>query len=237
MSAPGGHDLGSVNPWPGGPRPAVESAVGGTVADRITAILREEILLGHYSRGSRLDLDGLAERFGTSRTPVREALFILSQEGLAHVAQRSRVTVIGLTPQDVRDNFDVMAVLSGVAAKWAAYRMDDAARTQITKAWARISSASEQDDLVRLSWDFHREINLASGSKSLINQLRHAGRLVPRTFFELVPDQIGCSRVEHDEIFTALVAGDGDGAGTVTEHHFRNAGRSLAARLEAAVGF
>ncbi|MBR7194623.1 GntR family transcriptional regulator [Gordonia sp. SCSIO 19800] len=237
MSAPDGHDLDSANPWPGGPRPAVESVVGGTVADRITAILREEILLGNYTRGSRLDLDLLAERFGTSRTPVREAMFTLSQEGLAHVAQRSRVTVIGLTPQDVRDNFDVMAVLSGVAAKWAAYRMDDAARTQITRAWARISSASEENDLVRLSWDFHREINLASGAESLINQLRNAGRLVPRTFFELVPEQISCSRVEHDEIFTALMARDGDGARTVTERHFRNAGRSLAARLEAVIEF
>jgi DNA-binding GntR family transcriptional regulator len=226
----------AVNPWPGGPTgPGDDFGVSGTVRDRIAAVLRERILSGELMRGTRLDLDDLAQQFRISRTPVREAVLALAHEGLTHIAPRSRATVVGVTPQDVRDNFAVMAILSGVAAQWAAERMDDDDLGRIRELGENLSQATGAE-LARLNWLFHREINRASRSTPLLNQLRNTGRLVPQTFFSVIPEQASCSRVEHDELVRALVERDAERAREVTERHFLNAGALLSAKLEAALG-
>src|SRR5689334_329418 len=93
--------------------------IGGTVRARAANELRDRILTGRLRPGTRLDLDGITEEFGTSRTPVREALLELSYEGLVAVNPRSGITVIGITPEDAVDNFAVLAALAGKAAEWA----------------------------------------------------------------------------------------------------------------------
>ena len=197
-------DGASVNPWPGGPsRIEADFGVAGTVRDRVAAVLRERILNGELVRGSRLDFDELAQEFRTSRTPIREAVLALAHEGLASVTPRSRATVVGLTPQDVRDNFTLMAVLSGLAAHLAAQRMGSDEMTRIVELGRRLETA-EDAEMVSLNWHFHREINLASHSTPLLTQLRMSGQLVPQTFFKVIPEQASCSRVEHQEIVQAL---------------------------------
>src|SRR6201988_4266947 len=96
--------------------------ISGTVRERAARELRDRILTGALSAGSRLDLDAITEEFATSRTPVREALLELSFEGLVQVAPRSGVTVIGISPKDVLDSFTILGVLTGQAAEWAARR-------------------------------------------------------------------------------------------------------------------
>lgn len=229
----GTREVDGVNPWPGGAS-ATRFDMSGTVRDRIAVVLRERILSGEMVRGTRLDLDELASEFNTSRTPVREAVLKLAHEGLTHVAPRSRATVVGVTPQDVRDNFTIMAVLSGVAAQWAAERMNDDDLRRIRELGERLGDVSGPE-LADLNWQFHREINRASHSAPLLNHLRNTGRLVPQSFFSLIPEQIACSRVEHTEMLNALVARDADRARVVTERHFLAAGELLSARLERAL--
>ena len=94
-------------------------SIGGTVRARAAGELRDRILTGRLQPGSRLDLDEITREFGTSRTPVREALLELSYEGLVSVTPRSGITVLGITPEDAMDNFAVLATLSGKAAEWA----------------------------------------------------------------------------------------------------------------------
>ena len=231
MSEPAAAGPEPINPWPGGPRLSAHD-VSGTVRDRIASVLREQILSGELVRGARIDFDELAAQFRTSRTPVREAVLKLSHDGLTHIAPRSRATVIGLTPQDVRDNFAVMAVLSGVAAQWASQRMSDDDRDRIAAIGHQLVEA-EGAELVQLNWSFHREINRACGSTPLLNQLRNSGHLVPQTFFSILPQQISCSRVEHEELLQALLDRDSERARAVTERHFLNAGSLLSRRLEA----
>lgn len=226
--------LDAVNPWPGGPGASTHHNIGGTVRDRIADVLRERILSGELVRGSRLDFDEFAAEFRTSRTPVREAILKLAHEGLTHIAPRSRATVIGLSPQDVRDNFTVMAVLCGVAAQWAAERMTDEERDRVVEI-GRLLAGASGTDLVRLNWQFHREVNRASRSVPLLNQLRNTGLLVPQSFFTVIPEQVACSRVEHEELIAALVDRDAGRARSVTERHFLNAGELLSQRLESAL--
>ena len=93
--------------------------IGGTVRSRAAHELRDRVLTGRLRPGDRLDLDEVAEEFGTSRTPVREALLELSYEGLVAVTPRSGITVVGISPEDAVDNFAVLAALAGKAAEWA----------------------------------------------------------------------------------------------------------------------
>ena len=74
--------------------------IGGTVRARAATELRDRILTGRLRAGARVDLDEITEEFGTSRTPVREALLELSYEGLVDVTPRSGITVVGITPKD-----------------------------------------------------------------------------------------------------------------------------------------
>lgn len=227
--------LGRPSPWPGGPElPRGGFDFFGTVRDRVAAVLRGRLLSGELVRGARIDLDELAEEFGTSRTPIREALLVLEHDGLVDLAPRSRATVVGLSPQDARDNFTLMAVLSGLAAYLAAQRIDDADLEQVVELGRQLDQA-EGDELIRLNWQFHREINLASRSAPLLTQLRMSGQLVPQTFFDVLPEQVACSRVEHKAITQALAERDPNRLRAVTEEHFWNAGRLLSARIEGAL--
>ena len=98
-------------------------SLGGTVRQRSVRELRDRILTGALPPGTRLDLDEISEEFGTSRTPIREALLELSFEGLVEIAPRSGVKVLGVSPEATIDNFAILATLSGKAAEWAADRI------------------------------------------------------------------------------------------------------------------
>lgn len=203
--------------------------LGGTVRGRVAAVLRDRILSGQLPRGTRIDLDGLAEEFGTSRTPVREAVLGLAQEGLTHVAPRSRATVVGLTPQDVLDNFTVMSVLSGLAGELAATRATDEELAGILELGQALDEA-DGPELVRVNWAFHRAINRASHSSPLLVQLGMCSKLVPQTFFAVVPEQASNSRADHAELVGALAERDAPRVREVMERHFRSAGELLSAQ-------
>jgi DNA-binding GntR family transcriptional regulator len=204
--------------------------ISGTVRDRVTLALRQWILNGTLAKGARLELDALAAQFGTSRTPVREACIELAHEGLLRVAPRSGVTVIGISPSDVSDNFVMMSTLGGLAAQWAAERMSDEQLATIQAIGNELLETPDEDpQLVRLNWHFHREINRACNSARLLHLLRISGHLVPQEL-TTAPEQISCSRVEHRELLEALTRRDGAAARAVMERHLLNAGELWSAK-------
>lgn len=213
-----------VTPW--SDERSANLGLGGTVRDRVVTVLRDRILSGQLPRGARIDLDQLAEEFGTSRTPVREAVLGLAQEGLTHVAPRSRATVVGLTPQDVLDNFTVMSVLSGLAGELAATRATDDELAGILEL-GRALDGAEGPELVRVNWAFHRATNRASHSSPLLTQLGMCSKLVPQSFFAVIPEQASNSRTDHAELVEALEARDAGRVREVMERHFRSAGELL----------
>jgi DNA-binding GntR family transcriptional regulator len=218
----------TLSPWSTEPTPNL--GLGGTVRDRVVAVLRGRILAGQLPRGARLDLDQLAAEFGTSRTPVREAILALAQEGLTHVAPRSRATVVGLTPQDIQDNFTLMAVLSGLAAELTAVRATDEELAEIERLGEALRTA-EGAELDEVNFAFHRAINRGSHSRPLLTQLGMSSKLIPQRF---LPEQASGSRAEHREIVDALLARDAAGVRALMEAHFRAAGELFSAHLSAA---
>jgi DNA-binding GntR family transcriptional regulator len=199
-------------------------SIGGTVRARAANELRDRILTGRLQPGTRLDLDEITREFGTSRTPVREALLELSYEGLVTVTPRSGITVQGITPEDAVDNFAVLATLAGKAAEWAATRITKAELAQLHELAAAVSGA---EDVVAANWRFHRAVNHAAGSQRLLVYLRQAVRVVPASYFELFPEQVRQSHTDHATLLEAIDRGDAQAARALAESHVLHAGDAL----------
>jgi len=200
------------------------------VRARAASELRDRILTGRLPAGARIDLDEITREFGTSRTPVREALLELSYEGLVAVTPRSGITVLGITPEDAVDNFAVLATLSGKAAEWATARITPAELDRLHELALAVVHA---DDVVAANWSFHRALNRASGSPRLLTYLRQAVRVVPTSYFELFPEQVRRTRAEHAVLLEAVDRGDAATARTLTESHVLEAGAALGDWLRA----
>jgi DNA-binding GntR family transcriptional regulator len=210
--------------------------VGGTVRARAAEELRNRILTGALAPGTRLDLDALTAEFGASRTPIREALLELSYEGLVEVAPRSGITVLGLTPRDVLDNFAILGTLAGKAAEWAAARITEPELDHIRALADTVTDASgthAHDGLVAANWRFHRAVHRASGSPRILTLIRQTVGVVPTNFFDVFPDRGQHSAADHDELVAALTRRDGAGARLAAERHVTEAGAALARFLEA----
>jgi DNA-binding GntR family transcriptional regulator len=198
--------------------------IGETVRSRAARELRDRILTGRLPAGTRLDLDEITREFGTSRTPVREALLELSYEGLVAVAPRSGITVLGISPEDAVDSFAVLASLSGKAAEWATARIGP---DELDELQGLAAAVDEADDMVAANWRFHRAVNRASGSRRLLVHLRQAVRAVPTSYFELFPAQEQRSRAEHAALLGAMRRGDAAKARALAEAHVLDAGDAL----------
>ncbi len=205
-------------------------SIGGTVRARAARELRDRILTGQLRPGERLDLDEITDQFGTSRTPVREALLELSYEGLVVVTPRSGITVVGITPEDAVDNFAVLAALAGKAAEWATARIT---APQLAELRELAHSIDDSPDVVGANRRFHRAVNLASGSPRLLTYLRQAVRVVPASYFELFPEQERRSRADHAALLDAITRGDGGAARSTAERHVLDAGAALGEWLRA----
>jgi len=198
------------------------------VRSRAARELRDRILTGRLRPGDRLDLDEITREFGTSRTTVREALLELSYEGLVTVTPRSGITVVGITPEDAVDNFAVLAALAGKAAEWATLRITQQQLAELDRLASAVDGAP---DVVSANRQFHRAVNLASGSPRLLTYLRQAVRVVPGSFFELFPEQQRRSHTEHAALLDAIGRGDGTAARTIAETHVLDAGAALGSWL------
>jgi DNA-binding GntR family transcriptional regulator len=206
--------------------------MGMTVRDRVAAELRHRILLGTIAAGDRIDLDGLAEEFGISRTPVREALLALSNDNLVRMAPRSGITALGITEADLLDNFELMASLAGMAAGYAAERASEDDRAQLERDRDAVERAVETGgDAAHANYVFHRHVNQASRSPRVMTLIGQVARLFPERLSDVVPEQLACSLPEHAEVVDAILAKDADRARTVMEHHFRQAEQRLREHL------
>ncbi|MET8983452.1 GntR family transcriptional regulator [Streptomyces sp. NPDC004539] len=205
-------------------RQKLADAIGGTVRQRAERELRDRILTGALPAGARLDLDGICEEFGISRTPVREALLELSFQGLVEIAPRSGVKVIGATPGETLDNFAILATLSGKAAEWSARRITPDALEELAKITGTLAVTPPGSELIDANWRFHHIVNTSAGVPHLLPLLRQALRLVPSNFLAVIPVH---NQREHDELLDCLRQRDAARARTVAEQHVLAAGEAL----------
>jgi len=209
---------------------AVASSSDSTNAARVYEELRRAILRGEFQPGERLRTAALAERLGTSRTPVREALVLLEGDGLVELEPRRGALVRAFDPEDLIDLYEVRAVLDARAAQRAAARItpDQLARLDANCAAAEqlaVAGADQIDALIALNETFHAVVVEAAGSPRLAAALRTVAG-IPRPFkiaFWAVADQRERSLTAHREIASTLRAGSAERAESAMRLHILNA--------------
>jgi DNA-binding GntR family transcriptional regulator len=184
------------------------------LSDRLREQIEERIATGKLVPGQHLDETELANEFGASRTPIREALIQLASNGL----------VSTITPQEMVEMFEVMAELEAMCARLAARRMSAAEHAQLMEAHQACRSACEArdpDDYYYRNEVFHHLIFAGSHNRFLAEQAGALSRrLRPYRRLQLrVRDRLRHSFAEHDAVVKAIVEGDGQKAGDLLRGH------------------
>lgn len=182
-------------------------------SDELRDVLEEEILTGFWRPGRRLEEVNLAERFGVSRTPIREALLQLAANGLIEYRPRRGAVVVEIGPRQLMEMFDVMAELESMCARLAARRVTDEALEQIAAAHDACAKAAAEKDIneyYATNEVFHARIREASQNEFLVEQATSLQkRLKPYRRMQLrARDRIRASLEEHKQIADAIAAGD-----------------------------
>ena len=139
--------------------------VRGGTGTRIAEALTADIAAGLLAPGERLDETRLAERFGTSRTPVREALAALAAHGILVAEPRRGVRVASYTREQLSQMFETMQELEATCARLAAQRLTLLSRSAIETAQAECRAAAGAGDVPRYrqaNEAFHKAIYAAT---------------------------------------------------------------------------
>lgn len=210
----------------------------GARADEIARQMADDIVLGHFQPGARLDEVMLAGRFKVSRTPVREALKQLALQGLVLCRPNRGAVVAQLTPAQMDSMFETIGELEAVCARHAAIRMTPQDRERLCAVHAQCRAALRAVDVdlyARLNHEFHLVIIEASYNPVLIDltlSLRHRVAPFRRSQLRNV-ERMSASFEEHGVIVEAVLGHDAAGAQRDMRTHLLSA-RSAAALIGAA---
>jgi GntR family transcriptional regulator, vanillate catabolism transcriptional regulator len=212
------------------------------IVDEVLHRIRESILNHEIPPGARLVQTELAERLGVSRTPLREAIRLLEQDGLVRVADGNRtVEVIRLSRQDIVELYAIREVIDGLAARTLAqHGMDDVAREAIVEHLARMEQATDPfrgEDYFVAHVNFHASIIEHCGNRwlrsqlplvrvtaaSLRDQFPRFVRESSRTSASAARQTARVGQQEHENIFEAMRDGNGDEAERAARLHIANA--------------
>jgi DNA-binding GntR family transcriptional regulator len=193
-------------------------------AARFRDEIEEEIVTGILNPGDKLDELSLANRFGVSRTPIREALLKLAAGGLVELRPNRGAIVSAPNLTQLLEMFDVMAELEAMCGRLAARRLlpQDEKRIRAALEACRLSTeAGDPDAYYYENEQFHRAIYAASGNSFLIGQATTLHRrLAPFRRLQLrVNNRLKTSLREHEEIATAIINGDFASASAALRAH------------------
>lgn len=222
----------------------------GSLSERLVDELQRRILSGDVAVGSWLRHQDIAEEFGISRTPVREALRVLGARGIVTIVQNRGARVNGHSAAEIRELGQVRAQLEGYAAELAVERINDAQVAEMLDALERFSAAIEEyaaeparsrapDASARWAESneqFHGAILRGSGNRQLLLSIADISRRLPRN--SNYPAYAGNSRLlqqnlaEHQAVADAIVAGNAKKARAAMVKHICSAVESLARFIE-----
>jgi DNA-binding GntR family transcriptional regulator len=189
-------------------------------------LIRDAIFDGTYEPGAPLVELTLAEQIGVSRTPIREALTRLQQDGLVERGGRGLV-VRERSPEEILDIYEAREALETAVVKSAAHRRTLLDGVRIENAMRACEAAAPSTpEMVETNDQFHRAIWQASHNDALIRlleQLRmHLARYPGTTL--AYPGRWQEALEEHRAITAAIIDGDADKAGELSQLHFKHAG-------------
>jgi len=188
------------------------AALDQTSKNAIYIELRRSIIMGHRKPGERFDVETIAKQYRTSVTPVRDALQMLSQEGLVYIKPRSGYFVSHTTLKQLRDLLDLRRVLELAAIERAAERVQAEQLAEMTGVHAGYTGDDDEayDRYTDENRHFHYLLARASGNTELAETV---GRLHDRLARFMVLRHAGKTmETTHQKIIEALRAHDADAA-------------------------
>jgi DNA-binding GntR family transcriptional regulator len=187
---------------------------GATLSDELKDTLEDLIVSGVLKPGTRLDEAELSERFKVSRTPVREALKALAATGLVDLRSRQGgVCVARISLPMLIEMFQMMAVMEGLCAKFAARRATDAQKARMGALHDELTSILASGDHSRfydVNQDFHDALYEASNTHYLAEQTRALRKRVRvyRRYVTFQPGRMTATIGEHGAILDAIRRND-----------------------------
>jgi DNA-binding GntR family transcriptional regulator len=207
--------------------------------------LRDLIVRGRLAPGGRLIETDVARRLGVSRTPVREALRRLQQEGYVRAepgGQQARLSVTPLTRADAEELLTIVGALEGLAAAQAS-RLPKRERTILARELTRLnasfgaSAGPDLDGLYRHDEEFHRRYVVAGGGGRLIamhDAIKPQAERYIRMYIGLLANDVSASVTEHAAVITAIATAKPKAAERAVRANWRHATDRIARVIDLA---
>jgi DNA-binding GntR family transcriptional regulator len=208
----------------------------GAASRRIAEGIRDEILHGVYQPGSRLRQEEIAERFGASRVPVREALKALEAEGLVTLVANAGAWVSRLTLAECEEVYQARERLEPLLLRYSAPHLSPQDLEQLDALARRMAETDDVAEFLRLDREFHM-LSYSRADTLMLGDLvlRFWNTTQPyRRAYSLLMDAHS-TRIVHDEhhlLVTSLREGDIESAEQTIVSHIRRTRRMLAKHPE-----
>ncbi len=197
--------------------------ISSTLMEQTRAVLRDDIISLRLRPGEKLTVDSLSERFGISRTPVRDALNALVEEGLVTVAPRVGYYVVDLSTEDIKEISGIRRMIELYAFGIAAGNMDrDDVQSLLcdTLASKNLPAKERRATFERLDRQFHMDIIRAAGNRRLVDLFMPIA-----SFVDLMRNlnvRVEEALEEHIAILQTVLDGDTDQAMHLLEEHLNS---------------
>ncbi|MBX9931331.1 MAG: GntR family transcriptional regulator [Methylobacterium sp.] len=194
--------------------------------DEVVERMRELILSGELQPRSRVNEGELTERFGISRTPLREAIKILATEGLLELLPNRGARVASLALSEIEEMIEVIAGLEATAAAITCHTISDEEVADIEADHSAMISAwktGDQDTYFRHNRAIHEAVMAASRNATLNHiYVGLSGRVqCSRYSAHQSPEQWATAMAEHERMIELLRARDGEALSSLMRQHIR----------------
>ena len=193
--------------------------------EEVAELLRQRIFQRELAPGSWIDEVRLAQQYGISRTPLREALKVLAAEGLVTMKVRRGAYVTEVSEHDMRDVYHLLSLLESDAAGVAAERITDAQLQELQELHQELeAAAADTDSFLALNERFHMRLLEIAGNRwrnQMVADLRKVMKLNRHNSL-LKSGRVQESLREHRAIMRALARRDARGTAEKMQLHFRH---------------
>lgn len=205
--------------------------------DELATQLRDLLMRGELKAGDKISEQALCQRFGVSRTPLREALKVLANEGLIILLPNRGASVARISPEEIDELFPIMGAMEALAGETACARITDAGIAGIEAMHEEMLGHYRERNAagyLQVNRKIHEAIFEAAGNRELtqfyqtlmvrIHAVRFVAQKSPERWREAVED--------HERMIAALKARDGERLGAVLKEHLRHKAAMVHESLE-----
>ncbi len=204
-----------------------------TLRETAYRLIREHILTGELQPGEPISEAERADVLGMSRSPVREALRQLEQEGLVEIFPKRGTFVTDLSARDVREAFELRDAIESACARLAAERRTDEDLRAMAEECDRIDEAAgNEPQAYDHATRFHSLVAAAARSRYLQETFESSQAKIDLASRVAAGSTARPPRdVHHRDIFDAISAGDADRAESLMRHHLQESAKRLIQEL------